>query len=105
MKVSLASVENNAVFQIKDLSTGYYLNNAGELDDAVSVGGDTSGRRRIQDNCRFNTRRRRIYADRDYTLSNTYGLPGIEFPTAYLFLRIRSITSLTQPLPAETFVT
>ncbi len=36
MKVSIASVENNAVFQVKDLSTGYYLTNAGELDDATS---------------------------------------------------------------------
>ncbi len=36
MKISIASVENNAVFQVKDLSTGYYLTNAGELDDATS---------------------------------------------------------------------
>jgi hypothetical protein len=36
MIVSIASVENNAVFQIKDLNTGYYLSGAGELDDASS---------------------------------------------------------------------
>jgi hypothetical protein len=36
MKVSIASVENNAVFMIKDLNTGYLLNGAGELDDATS---------------------------------------------------------------------
>jgi hypothetical protein len=34
--VSIASVENNAVFQIKDLNTGYFLPGAGEYDDASS---------------------------------------------------------------------
>lgn len=36
MIVSIASVENNAVFQIKDLNTGYFLPGAGEYDDASS---------------------------------------------------------------------
>lgn len=36
MKVSIASIENNAVFMIKNLSTGYLLTGAGDLDDATS---------------------------------------------------------------------
>jgi hypothetical protein len=36
MIVSVASVENNAVIMIKDLSTGHLLNGAGDLDDATS---------------------------------------------------------------------
>ena len=36
MIISVASVENNAVFQVKDLSTGYFLPGAGEYDDATS---------------------------------------------------------------------
>jgi hypothetical protein len=49
MKISIASVENNAVFQVKDLSTGYYLSNAGELDDAMEWEGvlPTDGEYRI----------------------------------------------------------
>lgn len=34
MVVTVMSIEDNAVFQIVDLSTGYYLDGAGELDDA-----------------------------------------------------------------------
>ena len=34
MKVSISSTESNAVFKIKNLTTGYFLPNAGELDDA-----------------------------------------------------------------------
>jgi hypothetical protein len=36
MIISIASVENNAVFQVKDLNTGYFLPGAGEYDDATS---------------------------------------------------------------------
>jgi hypothetical protein len=36
MIVSIASVESNAVFRIKDLKTGYFLPGAGEYDDATS---------------------------------------------------------------------
>ncbi|MCC7158241.1 MAG: hypothetical protein IT281_01745 [Ignavibacteria bacterium] len=35
MVVTIMSLEDNAVFQIKDLETGYYLSGAGELDDAT----------------------------------------------------------------------
>jgi hypothetical protein len=34
MKVTISSIENNAVFKIKNRTTGYFLSNAGELDDA-----------------------------------------------------------------------
>lgn len=36
MIISIASVENNAVFQVKDMSTEYFLPGAGEYDDASS---------------------------------------------------------------------
>ncbi len=35
MVVTIMSIENNAVFQIIDRSTGYYLDGAGEFDDAM----------------------------------------------------------------------
>ncbi len=35
MVVSIMSIENNAVFQILDRNSGYYLEGAGELDDAM----------------------------------------------------------------------
>ncbi len=35
MVVTIMSVENNAVFQIKDRNTGYFLDGAGEFDDAM----------------------------------------------------------------------
>lgn len=35
MTVKISSTENNAVFKIKNRETGYFLNNAGELDDAT----------------------------------------------------------------------
>lgn len=35
MVVTIMSLEDNAVFQIKDLESGYYLPGAGELDDAT----------------------------------------------------------------------
>ncbi|MBE2218570.1 MAG: hypothetical protein IAE90_10220 [Ignavibacteria bacterium] len=34
MIVTIMSIEDNAVFQIVDRETGYYLDGAGELDDA-----------------------------------------------------------------------
>lgn len=34
MVVTVMSIEDNAVFQIVDRSTGYYLEGAGEIDDA-----------------------------------------------------------------------
>lgn len=34
MVVTIMSIEDNAVFQIVDRETGYYLEGAGELDDA-----------------------------------------------------------------------
>ncbi|MEO8512313.1 MAG: hypothetical protein ABI543_02010 [Ignavibacteria bacterium] len=33
--ISIMSIENNAVFQVIDRNTGYYLDGAGELDDAM----------------------------------------------------------------------
>ena len=35
MVVTIMSIENNAVFQIIDRSTGYYLDGSGEFDDAM----------------------------------------------------------------------
>lgn len=35
MVVSIMSIENNAVFQIVDRETGYYLSGAGDGDDAM----------------------------------------------------------------------
>ena len=35
MVVTIMSIENNAVFQIIDRNTGYYLDGAGEFDDAM----------------------------------------------------------------------
>jgi len=35
MVVTVMSIENNAVFQIVDRETGYYLTGAGEYDDAM----------------------------------------------------------------------
>lgn len=35
MVVTIMSVENNAVFRIIDRETGYYLDGAGEFDDAM----------------------------------------------------------------------
>lgn len=35
MVVTISSTENNAVFRIKDRTSRYYLDGAGEIDDAV----------------------------------------------------------------------
>lgn len=35
MTVKITSTESNAVFKIKNRETGYFLNNAGEFDDAM----------------------------------------------------------------------
>ena len=35
MVVSIMSIENNAVFQVIDRNTGYYLDGAGEFDDTM----------------------------------------------------------------------
>lgn len=36
LKLTITSLEDNAVFQIKDLTTNYFLDGAGDFDDAKS---------------------------------------------------------------------